>query len=75
MIKKTVSIDSKVTIMCNDVVKTYQLVKSENLNSSTTQVSEISPLGKLLIGSRPRDIIKVSTPNGIIEYKVMSIKI
>jgi transcription elongation factor GreA len=74
MTKNTVSLNSKITIRCNNVIKTYQLVRSENLDSSTTKISEISPLGKLLLGCKLRDTVKVNTPSGIIEYKVISIK-
>ena len=74
MTKKTVSLNSKVTLNCNNVKKSYYIVSSENLEVSTTKISSVSPLGKLLLNSKIRDVIKVQTPNGKIEYEVVSIK-
>lgn len=74
MIKKTVSLNSKVTLRCNNIKKSYQLVSSDNLDTSNIKISNISPLGKLLLNSKVKDIIKVKTPNGDIEYEVVSIE-
>lgn len=71
---KTVSLNSKVKIKCNGTVKTYQLVRSSDVDSSFSKISDVSPLGKLLLGSKVKDMIKVKTPNGITEYEVVSIK-
>ena len=72
--KKAVSLDSKVTVKCNNIARTLRLVKSQDLDSEVSKISETSPLGKLLLGSKANDIIKVKTPNGVMKYKVVSIK-
>jgi transcription elongation factor GreA len=74
MTTKTAHLNSKVTVKCNDVVRTYQLVRSEELGTGASKISEMSPLGKLLLGSKTKDVIKVKTPSGTVEYKVVSVE-
>lgn len=51
----------------------YQIVGSTEANSLKGKLSNESPLGKALIGSKVGDVIKTETPGGIIEYKVISV--
>jgi transcription elongation factor GreA len=73
MKNKTITLNSKVTLSCNNIVKTYQIARSEELDTSTVKISNQSPLGKLLLESKVNDTIKVTTPGGITEYKVVSV--
>jgi transcription elongation factor GreA len=74
MAKNTVTLNSKVTVNCNNIEKSYFIVRSEELESTSTQISNISPLGKLLLNSNVKDVIKVQTPSGEIEYEVVSVE-
>lgn len=71
---KKIALNSKVTVKCNNVKKTFQLVRSESVDSTFSKISNESPLGKLLLGSKAKEVIKVKTPNGITEYKIVSIE-
>jgi len=72
--KNKVEINSKVTVKCNNVVSSYYIVRSEDLDTSSTKISSSSPLGELLLKSKTKDVIKVKTPSGITEYEVISVK-
>jgi len=37
-------------------------------------ISNESPIGKALLGRKKGDVIKVSTPKGEMEYKIIDIK-
>lgn len=74
MKKKSVVINSKVTLSCNNVIKSYFIVPSEELDSAVTKISNISPLGKLLLESKEKDKVKLNSPSGIIEYEVISVE-
>jgi transcription elongation GreA/GreB family factor len=72
--KNKVQLNSKVTIKCNNALSSYYIVRSEDLDTTTTKISSSSPLGELLLKSKVKDVIKVKTPNGITEYEVVSVK-
>jgi len=71
--KNKVQINSKVTVRCNSIVNSYYVVRSEDLDTSSTKISSSSPLGELLLKSKVNDVIKVKTPNGTTEYEVVSV--
>lgn len=52
----------------------YLLVGSVEANPFEGKISNESPLGKALIGSKKGDIIKTSVPDGIIEYEILNIE-
>ena len=51
----------------------FQLVGSTEANSLKGKISNESPVGKALLGKQVGDIVKVETPGGEFEYKVLSI--
>ena len=67
-IKKVVPI----TIHTNRFL-TYQLVGPYESDPENNKISVFSPIGKALIGKEEYDIVKVKTPNGILEYEIMEI--
>ncbi|MSU55361.1 MAG: transcription elongation factor GreA [Candidatus Taylorbacteria bacterium] len=52
----------------------YKIVGSEESNPADSKLSIHSPLGSSLIGKKKGDLLKVTTPGGIIDYKVISIE-
>ena len=52
----------------------YKIVGSTEANSLKGKISNESPVGKALIGSKVGDRVQVETQAGIIEYKVLEIQ-
>ena len=54
--------------------ETYKIVGSTEANSQNGKISNESPLGRALIGSKVGDTVKVETEAGEFEYKVLEIQ-
>ncbi len=52
----------------------FQIVGSTEANSLKGKISNESPVGKALIGSKVGDIVEVEVPAGIVQYKILSIE-
>lgn len=52
--------------------KQYMIVGSEEVDMAKNKISNISPLGKALIGKKKGDKITVSTPKGNVVYSLIS---
>ena len=52
----------------------YKIVGSTEANSLKGKISNESPVGKALIGSKVGDTIAVETPAGVFQYKVLEIQ-
>ena len=52
----------------------YKIVGSEEANLTENKLSIHSPLGSALVGKRKGDSLKVNTPNGIVDYKIIDIE-
>ncbi len=52
----------------------YKIVGSTEANSIKGKISNESPVGKALIGSKVGDTVKVETPAGVYPYKVLEIQ-
>ena len=52
----------------------YSIVGSTEANSLKNKISNESPLGSELLGKKTGDTVKVDTLDGVVEYKVLSIK-
>lgn len=52
----------------------YKIVGSTEANSLKGRISNESPVGKALIGSKVGDIVEVETQAGAIQYKVLEIQ-
>jgi transcription elongation factor GreB len=53
--------------------KLLQIVGPDEVDSSGTKISFHSPLGKALLGKKPKDEVKIQSPRGEITYKVVSL--
>ncbi len=75
--------DSKVSVLSTVTIEnvktkkqvTYKLVPESEADLKTGKISVNSPVGQGLIGKEVGDIAYVSTPNGKIDFKVISISI
>lgn len=52
----------------------FQIVGPEEANLPAGKISHESPLGSTLLGHKKGDTIKVSTPKGEVNYKIIEIK-
>lgn len=52
----------------------YKIVGSTEANSLKGKISNESPVGRALIGSKVGDIVDVETQAGVIRYKVLEIQ-
>jgi len=78
------SIDtSKVSILCKVTITnlgtkktvTYQLVSEKEADLKANKISVTSPIGKGLLGKVIGDVAEITTPNGVIKFKVDNITI
>lgn len=53
---------------------TYTIVGAIESDPTQNKVSNVSPIGKALMGHKKDDVVKVHTPNGQYELKILSIK-
>jgi transcription elongation factor GreA len=54
--------------------RTYKIVGSEEADMAQSKVSNLSPLGAVLMGKKKGDTMSVSTPKGKVTYKLISIE-
>ena len=52
----------------------YKIVGSTEANSLKGKISNESPVGRALIGSKIGDVVEVETQAGTLQYKVLAIK-
>ena len=73
---KTVQIGNTVTLydIEFDEEIEYTIVGSTEVNLAENRISNESPIGKALIGSKKGATIEVDAPAGIIKYNIVSIK-
>lgn len=71
----TVVVGTKVKIFDIDMEEEeiYEIVGFTEANPAAGKISDESPLGKALIGAAPEDIVKVKSPNGEYEVKILEI--
>lgn len=68
-----VSVGSKVKVMVNGKEKTFDIVGSNEADPLSGKISNESPIGSALIGSKKGDKVQVRTPNGSTTYEVLEI--
>jgi transcription elongation factor GreA len=71
--KNIIGIGSKVTVRYGDgKVEMYHIVGSDEVNPSQGQISNISPIGRSLMGKKVGDEIEIKVPDGKLKLKVIS---
>ena len=71
----TVILGSRVTVVEDGFdPETYTIVGSVEANPGDGRISNESPLGKALIGSKVGDLVSFEAPGGTVEMKLISIE-
>jgi len=70
---EVVAFGSVVTISDGQRNMVYTIVGQLEANPVKGKLSDVSPIGKMLIGKKVGESVKVDIPNGNITYKVISI--
>ena len=71
----TVTIGSRVTIQEDGTdPEQYTIVGEAEANPREGRISNVSPLGKALIGHKVGDIVTVAAPSGAFEVSVLKVK-
>jgi len=52
----------------------YSLVSEDEADYKLNKISISSPVGKGLLGKKVQDIVEISVPAGLLNYKILSIK-
>lgn len=52
----------------------FQIVGSKETDPNSGKLSYVSPIGKALIGNKAGDIVRVETPAGGINFKIITVK-
>ncbi len=74
--KTVVSVGCEVTLQKKGQKEksVYTIVGSEEADISENKISNNSPLGSAIIGCKKGDMVKVTTPKGVVEYEVLDLK-
>jgi transcription elongation factor GreA len=72
----TVSLGTEIEIQKEGEKETrkYIIVGSEEANMQDRKISHLSPLGEAMIGKKKGETFSFTTPNGKMNYKIISIK-
>ncbi len=68
-----VNVGSTITVKNGGGERTFTIVGSNEANPSEGKISNETPLAISFLGHKANDKIKVETPKGKVEYKIMSI--
>lgn len=69
-----VQIGCKVVLKLNGKTLNYEMVGSNEGDPASGKLSVESPVGAALIGRRTKEQVSVTTPGGIVQYTIDSIK-
>ena len=64
----------KITDLSNDETHTYKIVGADESDIEKNLISISAPLGRAMINKTINDVIEVTTPGGLKEYQINSIK-
>lgn len=71
----TVNIGNSIVFTEDDFApEEYQLVGPKEADPANGRISHESPIGKAVLGRKVGDVVKVSSPNGEYEIKIVEIK-
>ena len=68
-----VQIGSKVEVLNGKEKEIFQIVSPPEADPSLGRVSCQSPIGKALLGKKPREEAEIETPKGKMKYKIISV--
>ena len=70
---KTVGLGSTVEVERNGSVIAYKIVGSNEADPFDNKISDVSPVGRGLIGAKKGDVVEVEIPAGVISLKVVDV--
>ena len=70
---ETIGLGSFVTVEKNGVKMEYKIVGSNEADPFANKISDMSPVGKALIGTKKGEEVQVETPSGVISLKVLDV--
>ena len=73
---KTVQVGNKVKVldMEYDEEVEYTIVGSTEVDLSQNRISNESPIGAALLGSKKNQVVEAQTPGGVAKFKILAIK-
>ena len=72
--KNIVSIGSTIEVNKKGKTLKYTIVGSNEAKPEENLISNESPLGKAFLDKKKGDVVKIETPGGKVEYKIMKIE-
>lgn len=72
---EVVGIGCHVVIKNESIEKSYQIVGGIEANPSQGRLSNVSPIGKALLGKKVGDSVTISTPKGMTTYTIAKISL
>jgi len=72
--KNEIAMGSKILAEGNGKSREFTIVSFNEADPLTGKISNESPLGMAFLGKKKKDIIKVNTPKGEVEYKILKIE-
>ena len=70
-----VDIGSTVVLREGDIgTETYMIVGAAEANPESGYISNESPLGKGLLGSKAGDDLEIKTPSGLLNFRVLAVQ-
>ena len=70
---KTVFRNAKILDLDFEEEVVYEIVGSTEANPAAGKISDESPLGSALLGAVPEQVVRVVSPNGEYEVKILEI--
>ena len=70
---ETVGLGSVVKVKKNGVEIEYKIVGSNEADPFSNMISDMSPVGKALVGSKKGATVKVDTPKGAVELNIIDV--
>ncbi|HSX01471.1 MAG TPA: transcription elongation factor GreA [Candidatus Saccharimonas sp.] len=69
-----VALGSTVHLELEDGKQKYTIVGSTEANPDEGKISDVSPIGKALLGKKPGDEVNVQVPSGTLTYKITKVE-
>ncbi|HEU0080939.1 MAG TPA: transcription elongation factor GreA [Candidatus Paceibacterota bacterium] len=71
----SVSMGSLVTVeKSGNGKQKFKIVGSDEVDTASGRISNLSPLGSVLVGKRKGESVSVSTPKGIATYRIVAVE-
>jgi len=72
--KREVGIGDTVTLQKDGQILKYEIATEEEVNPLKGKISYLSPIGKALMTKKIGEEVQISTPEGLVKYKIKSIE-